>query len=488
MAGQADPGGLPSGRQPNRLLREQRRARRWKQDDVAAGIEDLAQQLDEQMPRITAGLVDKWERGVRRPGRYYGPRLCLLFGRSPHELGLVASPRLLADCRRLSSVLGVEVTFPIGVSPEEPAATYVDAIGHVGAMKPHIPEQRNGEVSTDELVHRASVLGDVLLAQVGAPRQESMERLRRVRQQPVRLDKATLDVLAAMTASCRRIDDLQGARTAFPMVVGHLGGVTELLKWAVGSSLRRRLVAIVAEVAQLAGWLAIDMHQHAVARVVLNVSIDAARESGDLALLAFSLGNLSQAHSAAGRPLDALRLLERAREIAMQNATPTTRAWLAAVEADAQASLGDREACWRTLGRADEEMAEPESVEGPAWMYFFDQAQLSHWAGHAHLRCGNSASARVALGHAYDTLDRSFVRERSVIVADLATVHVEQGDFGKGSQLAGEALDLTAVAGSSRAIQRLRVLRSRLDPAVPEQRDLDHQLRLVTGTPSAGAP
>jgi transcriptional regulator with XRE-family HTH domain len=105
MAGQVAPGGLPSRRQPNRLLREQRRARQWKQDDVAAGIEDLAQQLGEQMPRITAGLVDKWERGVRRPGRYYGPRLCLLFGLAPQELGLVASPRLLADCRRLSAAL-----------------------------------------------------------------------------------------------------------------------------------------------------------------------------------------------------------------------------------------------------------------------------------------------------------------------------------------------------------------------------------------------
>jgi hypothetical protein len=59
MAGQVGPGGLPSTRQPNRLLREQRRARRWKHDDVAAGIEDLAQQFDEQMPRITAGLVSR---------------------------------------------------------------------------------------------------------------------------------------------------------------------------------------------------------------------------------------------------------------------------------------------------------------------------------------------------------------------------------------------------------------------------------------------
>jgi hypothetical protein len=391
---------------------------------------------------------------------------------------------MLADCRRLSAMLGAGRRLPIGVSSEEPASGYVDGIGHVGAMTPSVPEQRYGDVNTDELVRRASVLGEVLSAQVGLPGQESMERLRRVQQQQVRLDSATLDVLAAMTASCRRIDDLQGARTAFPMVIGHLGGVTDLLKLVVGLSLRRRLVAIAAEVAQLAGWLAIDMHEHAAARAVLNVSIDAARESDDLALLAFSLGNLGHAHSAAGRPLDALCLMERAREIGMANATPTTRAWLSAVEAHAQASLGDREACWRTLGRADEAMAEPECVEGPAWMYFFNQAQLSHWTGHAQLRCGDAAAARDALGHAYDTLDRSFVRERSVIVADLATVHVLQGDFQKGSQLAGEALDLTAVAGSSRAIQCLRDLRSRLDPAVPDQRDLDHQLRLVTGARS----
>src|ERR1700730_17510595 len=153
MTGQTDLGGLPPNREPNRLLREQRRARGWKQDDVAAGIEDLAQQLAEPMPLITAGLVDKWERGVRRPGRYYAPRLCLLFGLPPRELGFAVSPRLVADCRRLSAALGAEPGIRIGAPSEDSASGHVDAMGvdatgHVTATTPLGTEQRDAPTET----------------------------------------------------------------------------------------------------------------------------------------------------------------------------------------------------------------------------------------------------------------------------------------------------------------------------------------------------
>ena len=84
-------------------LRSQRLERGWTADDVAAGLEELAALLDEPTPRADASLVSKWERGIRIPGRYYGPRLCLLFGVPPGDLGLIPSPRLIAECRTQDS-------------------------------------------------------------------------------------------------------------------------------------------------------------------------------------------------------------------------------------------------------------------------------------------------------------------------------------------------------------------------------------------------
>jgi len=62
---------------PNRLLRAARMERRWTQQQVAE--------------RIGAPLplnVSRWENGMTFPSAYYIERLCRLFGKSIHELGL----------------------------------------------------------------------------------------------------------------------------------------------------------------------------------------------------------------------------------------------------------------------------------------------------------------------------------------------------------------------------------------------------------------
>jgi transcriptional regulator with XRE-family HTH domain len=77
-----DKGGQMQGR-PNRVLRAQRLQRGWTQDDLATALQDLVEWLGEARPVIEGNLVGKWERGIRTPGNYYGPRLCLLFELPP---------------------------------------------------------------------------------------------------------------------------------------------------------------------------------------------------------------------------------------------------------------------------------------------------------------------------------------------------------------------------------------------------------------------
>ncbi len=62
---------------PNNCLRQARETRGWTQREVADAI------------GTTALAVGRWERGERRPQRFYWGKLCELFGTNAVELGLL---------------------------------------------------------------------------------------------------------------------------------------------------------------------------------------------------------------------------------------------------------------------------------------------------------------------------------------------------------------------------------------------------------------
>ena len=64
----------------NELLRRQRIARNWRQQEVA--------------DQIGTALItyQRWEQGKQQPSAYYRVKLCTLFGKSAQELGLLEEP------------------------------------------------------------------------------------------------------------------------------------------------------------------------------------------------------------------------------------------------------------------------------------------------------------------------------------------------------------------------------------------------------------
>ncbi|HVU69364.1 MAG TPA: helix-turn-helix transcriptional regulator [Ktedonobacteraceae bacterium] len=62
---------------PNRILKREREARCWSQLEVADRI------------GTTAFNVSRWERGITFPGSYFRQQLCLIFEKSPGELGFL---------------------------------------------------------------------------------------------------------------------------------------------------------------------------------------------------------------------------------------------------------------------------------------------------------------------------------------------------------------------------------------------------------------
>jgi transcriptional regulator with XRE-family HTH domain len=410
MAGQVAPGGLPSRRQPNRLLREQRRARQWKQDDVAAGIEDLAQQLGEQMPRITAGLVDKWERGVRRPGRYYGPRLCLLFGLAPQELGLVASPRLLADCRRLSAAL-------------VPARS-MDALRH------------NAGAALDSAA-RGNVLTTAGARSVG---------------------RADLEAVRDMVSIFSRVDQRRGGGHARTAVVQYL--TSDAARYLRGNfaddQVRREMFSAASELAYLSGWMAFDNAEHALAQHYFAEAVTLALEADDppmaghvlraMAHQAVDLGNARQALDLATASMNGQRYAL---------ASPRERALFGVVYARSLAATGQKRAAATALIAAETDLAAAgPGNEEPDRVFFFGEASLAHETACALRDTGDLPGAVQEFSRSVRTRDTAtFTRTHAVTLGYLGAVQAGQGAIEEASATWSDALDAMHGINSGRTRQ-----------------------------------
>lgn len=100
---------------------------------------------------------------------------------------------------------------------------------------------------------------------------------------------------------------------------------------------------------------------------------------------------------------------------------PLTRAWLHCVASEIRARCGDAKGCLRHIDRADR------AIDGigddPTWLDFFGRARLDGFAGYSALTAGETAEAARRLERALGALGDGEGKQRSVILADLATAH-----------------------------------------------------------------
>src|SRR5262249_7192528 len=153
------------------------------------------------------------------------------------------------------------------------------------------------------------------------------------------------DYLEARTAHYWQ--DRHGAVLASSDLLGfvleHLQKEIDLLEESLLPSIRTRLCCGVSGVAQLAGHLLFDMGKFAQARDFHQLAITAAQEGDNQALEAVAWGRMSFTWTYSSNATEALSCIQEARRLAARNANNTVRAYLAAVEAEVQATLRNRE-------------------------------------------------------------------------------------------------------------------------------------------------
>jgi hypothetical protein len=93
----------------------------------------------------------------------------------------------------------------------------------------------------------------------------------------------------------------------------HSSGLSGFLEGGHSPAVASRLIRALAEIGQLAGWMAFDAADHGLAQRYFVTALRAAHQVNDLPLCAHILGDLSFQAASRGHPADAIALGEAAR-------------------------------------------------------------------------------------------------------------------------------------------------------------------------------
>jgi transcriptional regulator with XRE-family HTH domain len=261
----------------------------------------------------------------------------------------------------------------------------------------------------------------------------------------------------------RHMDDFLGGGDLHGLVRDELRATLDMVRDASYTEpVGRALLAAVADLAQLAGWVASNAGLHALAEHYYLGGACAAHAAGDEPLAANLISTLSYQVANVGQPREAVLLAMTACQGAGPTATATTRALLLERIAWANARLGDRQATLRALGDVDETFTENDPELDPAFTYWLNRDEIDVMTGRCLTQLHQPDHAIELLTHAVDRYDATHERELALYLSWLAQAQVYAGNVEEAAAAALRALRLAATGSSVRSTQRLELLRKLL--------------------------
>ncbi len=231
------------------------------------------------------------------------------------------------------------------------------------------------------------------------------------------------------------------------------------------------------------------MEDHICEKVFIGAAITAAQEANNPFLEAVAWGRMSFVWTYSENMQKALTCIQKARYLAIGCTNPTICAWLAAVEAEIQAILRDRDACLKAL--TDAECGENSQIpdEDSYWLHF-DRSLLGGYQGVCFRRLSHTdnmqrtlflGNAEEALKDALALLTPAMKQRQPTLITDLAGIYIELGKIEEGCECAIQAATMTMQIKSQTNAQRLFLVRRELEPWKDAQyvKDLDERLALL---------
>ncbi|MGH4020524.1 MAG: hypothetical protein ACRDT0_15065 [Pseudonocardiaceae bacterium] len=242
-----------------------------------------------------------------------------------------------------------------------------------------------------------------------------------------RVDPGLVDDLERVAEARRRMDDTLGGGSLLPAVREDLRLVVAMLRnSAYTEEVGRRLHAVAAEFSRLAGWLAYDSDQPALAQRYFLAALRAAHVSGNRGVGANILGFMSIQAANSSSPKDAVMLAESALTAARE-LTLAVQASLHARMARGAAYAGDAATWQRSQDRAFDLLARSVPENEPPWIYYFTERHAHGIAGQSLLALDRPKQAESHLRDAVMLLDPGMTRERAEWLCRLAIARVGAG-------------------------------------------------------------
>lgn len=259
--------------------------------------------------------------------------------------------------------------------------------------------------------------------------------------------------------------------SVYPVVRDQLTTLNEALASNRGSA--RALLSAAADLFQLAGEVAFDGNRYsdAVASYSLAASVSKDAEAYDLwacALVRHAYVDMSE-----HRYRQAAQMLGAAERLADRgDSNLSTRHWVASVQAEACAGLGDLDACERAMDRAEAVRDLTADSTNGGWLRF-DGARLAEERGSRYVQLGRLDLAENALR---DALEQTALasgqsyRRRGAVLTDLAAIGSKRRDVEQVVAYGREAIELARSSGSGYVARRLQALCDEFGPLSRDHR------------------
>ncbi len=417
----------------NEQLRAKRELRGWSQEDLVRELVALGIELGERQLGVTRAQVSRWEHGINHPRAPYPKLLCQLFNATADELGLVPASR------SASASITMEGT------------TIEDG---------------------GDDVERRDFLRVAGTAAVGA--------VLPWRAWPAFPD-GSLDDLIPITAHYRRLWSTVPSSTLLDAVLAHLRILRQLIEPARSEATRARVAAAVNEAAAFAGRLAFDLGDYSAFDRYYQLATWYAKGAGDDTLAAYTLGNMGFQSVLRGDGERAVGLVEEAKGLMPSAAPPVVQSWFAVYEAGACSRVGDTRTMQALLARAEE--ATSKDQEPWAWTVPLSPRRFTRYIGFCATNVRLPALSIPTLKQGLQELGPAPSRWRAISLSCLAESYILTGEIEEACGRAGEAFDIGSQLGSYRVLQRVREVRSCLNPYrdVAAVRDLDERMAGALG-------
>lgn len=259
--------------------------------------------------------------------------------------------------------------------------------------------------------------------------------------------------------------------SVYPVIRDQLTTLSEALAGNCGNP--QPLLSAAADLFQLAGEVAFDGNRYsdAVASYTLAASVSKDAAAYDLwacALVRHAYVDMSEQHYR-----QAAQLLGAAERLASRGDNSlSTRHWVASVQAEAYAGLGDLAACERAMDQAEAVRDLTADNVNRGWLRF-DGARLTEERGARYLQLGRLDAAEEALEGALEQTalaSGQSYRRRGAVLTGLAAIGAKRRDPEQVVVYGREAIGLARASSSGYIARRLQALCDEFGPLSRDHR------------------